>query len=105
SQPFVYHGFYRQGARVVFSYRVGDVEMLDAPWVEDGKFTRNVGPAKDHPLAHLTKGGSPRWPQVLETKGHLGDGKPYALDTIEIPFNNPWKAPMFFGDHGFLPDG
>ncbi len=33
-RPFVYHGFYRHGNRVVFSYRIGDIEMLDAPWVE-----------------------------------------------------------------------
>ena len=43
--PIAYHGFYRHGKRVVFAYKVGDVEMLDAPWVEDGKFTRVVGPA------------------------------------------------------------
>ena len=41
SEPFVYHGFYRHGKRVVFAYRIGDVEMLDAPWVEDGKFARD----------------------------------------------------------------
>ena len=50
-KPFVYHGFYRHGKRVVFSYRIGDVEMLDAPWVEDGQFTRVVAPAAEHPLA------------------------------------------------------
>src|SRR5262249_7815449 len=27
AQPFVYHGFYRLGPRVVFAYRLGDVEM------------------------------------------------------------------------------
>ena len=47
TQPFVYHGFYRHGKRVVFAYRIGDVEMLDAPWVEDGKFTRIVAPADE----------------------------------------------------------
>ena len=43
-QPFVYRGFYRSGPRVVFAYRLGDVEMLDAPWVKDGKFERIVAP-------------------------------------------------------------
>ena len=38
-KPFVYHGFYRHGKRVVFAYRIGDVELLDAPWVENGRFT------------------------------------------------------------------
>jgi putative heme-binding domain-containing protein len=105
TEPFVYHGFYRHGNRVVFAYRLGNVEMLDAPWVEGGKFTRVVGPAATHPLALLTKGGPARWPQVLETKGKLGSGRPYVVDTIELPFKNPWKALLFFGDHDFLPDG
>jgi putative heme-binding domain-containing protein len=104
-QPFQYHGFYRHGNRVIFTYRIGDVEMLDSPWVEGGKFTRVVGPASSHPLAKLTRGGPPQWPQVLETQGHLGTEGPYAIDTIAPPFENPWKAPLFFGDHDFLPDG
>ena len=103
--PFVYHGFYRHGPRVIFSYRVGGVEMLDSPWVENGRFQRQVGPAKDHPLAGLLQGGPPRWPQVLTTRGTLGGESPYAIDTIEPPFDNPWKALLFFGDHDFLPDG
>ncbi len=67
-RPFVYHGFYRHGNRVVFSYKVGDDEILDAPWAADGKFTREVGPAATHSLAHLTKGGPAQWPQVFETR-------------------------------------
>jgi putative heme-binding domain-containing protein len=105
-RPFVYRGFYRHGNRIVFSYRIGDVEMLDAPWVEDGQFTRLVAPTAEHPLRRLTQGGgSPRWPQVLKTRGRLGRSGPYAIDTIKPPFDNPWKALLFFGDHDFLPDG
>ncbi len=105
-RPFVYHGFYRHGSRVVFSYRIGDVEMLDAPWAENGRFTRVVAPASEHPMRHLTRGGgSARWPQVLTTRGHTGKTGPYAIDVIEPPFGNPWKALMFFGDHDFLADG
>lgn len=104
-QPFRYHGFYRHGRRVIFSYRVGDVEMLDSPWVEGGKFIRIAGPASSHPLAQWTRGGPSQWPQVLETRGRLGNARPYAIDTIVPPFENPWKVPLFFGDHDFLPDG
>ncbi|HLN33103.1 MAG TPA: DUF6797 domain-containing protein [Gemmataceae bacterium] len=104
-QPFVYHGFYRYGNHVIFSYQLGGVEMLDSPWVENGKFMRLVGPAKDHPLASMTHGGPAQWPQTLETRGRLGRGRPYAVDTIVPPFENPWKALLFFGDHDFLPDG
>ena len=105
SQPFVYRGFYRDGKRTVFAYRLGDVEMLDAPWVENGKFIREVAPADKHSLAHLAKGGKAQWPQVLTTRGSLGVGRPYAIDSIELPTKNPWKALMHIGGHDFFPDG
>jgi putative heme-binding domain-containing protein len=104
-RPFVYHGFYRHGARVIFAYSIDGVEMLDAPWVENGRFIRVVAAADKHPLAKWTQGGPRQWPQVIETRGTLGSGGPYVIDTIEPPFENPWKAPLFFGDHDFLPDG
>jgi azurin len=102
---FQYHGYYRHGTRVLFSYTVGGVKMLDAPWVENGKFVRVVAPAEKHPLAKLTRGGASQWPQVLPTKGVPGTGGPYVVDTIAPPFENPWKAPLFFGGHDFLPNG
>ena len=104
-KAFKYHGFYRYGNRVVFAYRIGDVEYLDSPWVEAGKFVREVAPADQHPLRKMATGGPGQWPQVLETKIVLGHGRPYAVDTIELPYDNPWKIPMFCGDHDFLPDG
>ena len=104
-KPFVYHGFYRSGLRVVFAYRLGDVEMLDAPWVKDGKFKSVVAPVGEHPLREVLHGGPAQWPQEIKTVAELGAGRPYAVDTIRPPFDNPWKAPLFFGDHDFLPDG
>jgi putative heme-binding domain-containing protein len=104
-QPFVYHGFYRYGPRVVFSYRLGDVEMLDSPWAKEGKFDRIVAPANEHPLRSAIGGGPAQWPQELRTKGELGPDRPYTVDTIHLPFDNPWKALLFIGDHDFLPDG
>ena len=106
-KPFVYRGFYRQGKRVVFAYRVGDVELLDAPWVENGQFTRVVAPTAKHPLAAATRGGPAQWPEAITTKGHLGAAGPwpYVVDTIEPPFRNPWNALLFFGDLDFMADG
>jgi putative heme-binding domain-containing protein len=103
--PRTYHGFYRHGKRVVFSYSIGDVRYLDAPWVKDGTLVREIAPAESHPLAHLVKGGPPQWPQALTTSGTLGTGSPYAVDTIAPPFDNPWGALMFFGGHGFFSNG
>jgi len=104
-RPFVYRGFYRNGKRVIFSYRIGDQDYLDAPWVENGRFTRTVAPAGEHPLSNLTRGGPAQWPQVMETRGTLGNGDSYVVDTVAPPFDNPWKSLMFFGDHDFFADG
>jgi putative heme-binding domain-containing protein len=103
---FQYQGFYRVGNRAVFRYRIGGVEMLDAPWVDGGRFTRTVAPADKHPMRPAISGDFPeRWPQVIRTPARLGQRGPYAIDTIEPPFKNPWNALMFFGDHDFLADG
>ena len=81
--------------------------MLDSPWVENGQFTRVVAPAAKHPMREMVRGGPSQWPHVLTTHGKLGSDTagPYVVDTIEPPFVNPWNAPLFFGDHDFLPDG
>jgi putative heme-binding domain-containing protein len=104
-KAFTYQGFFRNGKRVIFAYRIDGVDYLDAPWVKEGKFERIVAPADVHPLKDLTRGGAAQWTWTFSSKGSLGTSKPYALDTIEPPFDNPWKAPLFFGGHDFLPDG
>ena len=92
-RPFVYHGFYRSGNRVVFSYKVGDVETLDAPWVEDGQFRRVVAPAAGHPLAQFTKGGPAQWPQVFETRGRSAPRSPTPSTRSNRPSTTRGKSP------------
>ena len=104
-EPLVYHGFYRAGPRVVFAYRLGDVEMLDSPWVKDGKFERAVAPVATHPFKDVIKGSAAQWPQEFKVAGQIGSGSPYAVDTIPPPAKTPWRSLFFFGDHDFLPDG
>ncbi len=105
TQPFVYHGFYRHGNRVLFSYRIGDQEYLDSPWVDAGRFQRIVAPAGQHPLRHLTSGGPSFWPQELVRDVELGKGDAYAVDTLQLPVDNPWNDLLFCGGVAFLPDG
>ena len=103
--PRTYHGFYRHGKRVIFSYSIGDIRYLDSPWVKDGALVREIAPAESHPLADLVKGGVSQWPQVLTTTGTPGTGSPYAVDTIAPPSDNPWGSLMFFGGHDFFSNG
>lgn len=103
--PITYRGFYRHGPRVVFAYRIGDVEYLDAPWADGATFHREVGPLETHRLKHVTAGGPRQWPGEFETAIHLGDQRPYAIDTIELPTDDPWNIPLFCSAHAFLSDG
>lgn len=92
----VYHGFYRHGTQTVFSYSQGGREVLATAW---------SGPQDAAQLAHLTKGGPTQWPQWLETKGSVGQGKPFATDTIAVPFRNPYGSLMFLSGLDFFADG
>ncbi len=105
AKAFAYRGFYRFGRRVIFSYSIGGREFLDAPWAEDGKFTRVVAPANEHPLRTALKGGAAQWPEEFLVQGTLGGEAPYAVDTVPLPIENPWRALLFVGGHDFLPDG
>lgn len=105
TEAFRYLGMYRAGPRVLFTYQVGTTVYLDAPWAEGDRFTRQVAPMDQHPLRELVKGQAPRHPDVIETKIELGSNAPYAIDTIELPSDNPWKALLFCSGHGFSPDG
>ena len=70
--PFVYHGFYRHGNRVVFAYRIGDTEMLDAPWVEDGKFQAHLGTGGRPSPGKLDPGGTRPVAASARDTGHPG---------------------------------
>lgn len=192
-----FRGLYHHGKRVVLSYLVGDTGVLDAPWFEDGLFTRSVEvgrsdgtlrmlagelPAdgellivrgitiaavkregvwhavalKETPRARLaltgkrvevvfaagkeaatavvgmwtgkaddlkaladrvagtatpdveawTKPAAGRWGGPVVTKGEKGTGDgPFVVDTLTVPFDNPYNALFFMGGHDFLPDG
>jgi hypothetical protein len=57
-------------------------------------------------LTPLTKGGPPRYTQTFTTAARRGtDDKPYTIDTLAAPTDNPWKARMRFSGLDFFPDG
>ncbi|WP_395746432.1 DUF6797 domain-containing protein [Prosthecobacter sp.] len=94
--PGVYHGFYRHGKEVIFSYSLEGRPFLSTATNE------HQAPEK---FAGLTKGGPAQWPQWLETKGRLGTQQPFATDTIELPFENPYGTLFFITAHDFFSDG
>jgi azurin len=88
-----YHGFYRHGREVIFSYTV------------DGQSRLVTARGDDTDLEKLTKGGPAQWPQWLETKGELGGQTPFATDRLTIPFDNPHGTLFFITAHDFFSDG
>jgi type 1 glutamine amidotransferase/glucose/arabinose dehydrogenase len=56
-------------------------------------------------LEALVKPGPARW-AAIETRGQLGREKgPYVVDTLTVPYDNPWKALMFLSGVDFFSNG
>lgn len=88
-----YHGYYRHGKDVIFSYTAdGRKHLVTARGEESG-------------LDAKTKGGPAQWPQWMETKGELGAQTPFATDRLTIPFENPHGTLFFITAHDFFSDG
>lgn len=117
-----YHGFYRHGSNVVFSYNVGGVEVLDSPGLSERNgqpvFTRTLNttgllaaPVENlatlrEDLSPLCHGGPLLWPQTLTTTcTRGGDDAPFVVDTITLPENNPWRSWMRLSALDFFSDG
>ncbi len=88
-----YHGYYRHGKKVIFSYEM------------DGRKHLVSAPDKTEDLAGLIQGGPAQWPQWIETKGVIGKEEPFAMDTITLPFENPYGTLFFISGHDFFSDG
>ena len=57
-------------------------------------------------LALLSKPGPPRWGEALTTQGQVSkDRDPYVIDTITVPYKNPYNALMFLSGHDFSENG
>ena len=61
--------------------------------------------AASEDLAALARPGTPRW-TLLTTRGQRGFGTDaYVIDTLTVPYDNPWKALLFTSGVDFLPNG
>ena len=57
-------------------------------------------------LTSLAKPGPARWLPELTSSGQRGLETDFlAVDTLTVPYDNPWKALMFFAGVDFTPDG
>jgi azurin len=99
-----YRGFYRYEKRTLFAFeRDGMQELMEATF-EDGSVRLEEGDS----LRAFTTGGPAQWPQILETRGTSSEpvsGWPYVVDTLTLPFDNPWHTLFFLGGHDFFSNG
>ncbi|MDF1843113.1 MAG: hypothetical protein P1U77_16880 [Rubripirellula sp.] len=178
-----YHGFYTHNERVVLSYTVGNIPVLESPWHVESSggsddstsgevgFIRSleIGPSdkpmqmwlcdapaiatiadatgtvsiesdgrvlkiaphqetvrvkvlltreqgvvasllplagKTDDLSAWIKTDHGRFGETLTTVGTTAEsGGPYVIDTLTLPFENPWKALLFTAGHDFFSDG
>jgi hypothetical protein len=56
-------------------------------------------------LVAWCRGGPSRWPSLVTTSKPGTDSKAYAVDTIVLPVDNPWKSWMRPIAHDFFRDG
>lgn len=69
-----------------------------------GLLRRAAGDAED--LSQLIRDDAGRWPGVLTTEGQTTEsGGPYVIDTLTLPFENPYGALLFTAGHDFFSDG
>ena len=54
-------------------------------------------------LQQLVEPGPTRWTHEITTRGAVSDkDEPLVVDTLTLPFDNPYKALMFVGGHDFF---
>jgi sugar phosphate isomerase/epimerase len=102
---FTYRGFYRHGAHVIFAYERDGAAWLESAAEENGSVVVARERAGEGKLSELTGGGPAQWPQIFETSGALGAGEPYAIDTLTLPAQTPWRSLWHIAGLDFLPNG
>ncbi len=57
-------------------------------------------------LGPLTEGGPPLWTEEVRTRGSVSkNAGPFAIDTLPLPHDNPWRALMFASGLDFFDNG
>jgi hypothetical protein len=88
------------------SARVVKIFLASAPLKDAPRLSALVKQfAAPEDLATLSDPGPSRW-HPLTTSGQIGIGiEAYVIDTLTIPYDNPWKALFFTSGVDFLPNG
>ncbi|MBL8848246.1 MAG: hypothetical protein JNG89_01120, partial [Planctomycetaceae bacterium] len=74
--------------------------------MQDVEATASAALPPSDGVASLLEAGDAQWPETITTHGTLGnDDEAYTVDTVAVPFDNPYKALIFTSGHDFFSDG
>ena len=98
------------GARV---FESGGLFVLEVPALsKPARFKvalsrdRGSKPGAAEDLSALLRGGPALWPETVELEGKRGTGDgPYVVDTVTLPFDNPWNSWIRTTGFDFFPGG
>ena len=94
-----------KGSYLLVTYWNGPVEGRE----EAKAFMDDPGVLKADLLEKFTRGGESSFPAILKAPGTLGKpisaDSPYIVDTLAVPFDNPYKTVMQLTSIAFNPDG
>lgn len=91
-----FHGVYRDGKRVVFAWSIpGVADITYRTAIVENGIVYEIE-------TDLPKQFAQQWSETIVTEGKLGSGSPYAIDTLSLPYNNPWKSLLFLGGLDFV---
>jgi hypothetical protein len=71
----------------------------------DKPVTFSIPPREAEDPKQFCNGGPALWPETITTRGRLGFGGPYVVDTLTVPEKNPWQSWMRFVAMDFFSDG
>jgi hypothetical protein len=89
----------------------GLTASLKICWVDlpESRLPEFVAWLKSHPaleqLADLKRPGPEHWPALFTHGQKSPSSAAYVIDTLTVPYENPWNALMFTSGVDFLPDG
>ncbi len=89
-----YLGLHRNGDEVVFSY-------LDGGEITHRKATM-VGGKVIEKIVGKPESGKSQWAETITTGLKEESTLPYAIDTLTLPYNNPWNALFFVSGVDFV---
>ena len=71
------------------------------------EFKKLVSQSKLKPIAELSRVGKKLWPESVTTTGAIGEqnGLGYTVDTIRLPFKNPYNSLFFVSGHDWFDNG